>query len=380
MERALQRISLNRAGPRDLALIGATLECYAELIAEIHNDISRAKGPPVPAVIRERFRPDGQESFVELTHLLDSAIVDDAPMDVSVGGFIKPGYDSRLDDLRKLRDQGQQFVHDLEDKYRVMTRCDSLKLRKTRHLGYFIEVTLKDSGKLMQYQHKRGEDDVHFIPAHSKKNASCFKTAELSNLESKFNNAAGEVQETEETLFEELCQGILAKTDDIKWAAQSIAALDVATANAMLARDMGLVRPTVDDSLAFNIKGGRHLTVEALHQDRAFVDNDCQMSDPVRLFLITGANMGGKSTYLRQNALIAIMAQMGAFVPAMETHIGLVDSVFSRVGASDDISHDKSTFMVEMTETAAILNRATERSLVRLFSPPFLVCIVVAHV
>lgn len=284
-------------------------------------------------------------------------------MDVASGGFVASDYDAALDEMRTLRDQGQQYVHDLEEKYRELTGSGSLKLKKARHLGYYIEVTAKDSVRIAQ--RKAGPGEVQFIPAQSKKNASCFKTAELTDLEAKFNNAASEVQEMEETIFEELCARVLEFGDGIKRAAQAIAALDVSTSHALLAREKGLVQPEVDNSLAFEVKGGRHLAVEALHPGRAFVDNDCGMNEAARVFLVTGANMGGKSTFLRQNALIAILAQIGSFVPALEARIGLVDAVFSRVGASDDISHDKSTFMVEMSETAAILKGSTERSFVR---------------
>ncbi|MDP3316021.1 MAG: DNA mismatch repair protein MutS, partial [Devosia sp.] len=227
-------------------------------------------------------------------------------------------------------------------------------------LGYFVEVPQAHGGKLLEAPHR----DT-FIHRQTMANAMRFSTRELAELEGRIAKAHDAALAIETAIFARLCAAVLAETDRLRAIADALAALDVTAALAQLATTRNFCRPAVDTSMAFRIEGGRHPVVETnvRAQNEVFVENDCDLSGGA-LWLVTGPNMGGKSTFLRQNALIAVLAQMGSYVPAASAHIGVVDRVFSRVGASDDIGGGRSTFMVEMVETAAILNRATARSLV----------------
>jgi DNA mismatch repair protein MutS len=231
-------------------------------------------------------------------------------------------------------------------------------------LGYFVEVTAQHGDKLMKPPFSTG-----FIHRQTLAGQVRFTTTELADLEAKIANAAERVLGLELAIFERLAERVVAAADAIKAAAQALAAADVAAALAMLAAERDYVRPQVDAGIDFAIEGGRHPVVEQALADGPFVANDCDLSAPPgesagRIYVVTGPNMGGKSTYLRQNALIAVLAQMGSFVPARRARIGVVDRLFSRVGAADDLARGRSTFMVEMVETAAILNQAGPRSLV----------------
>ncbi|EFM61567.1 DNA mismatch repair protein MutS [Brucella sp. NF 2653] len=284
------------------------------------------------------------------------------------GGFVREGYNSELDEMRALRDQSRRVIAGLQADYIEETGIKSLKIKHNNVLGYFIEVTANNSGAMTDTD----EAKSRFIHRQTMANAMRFTTTELAELESKIANAADRALSIELAIFEELTAEAVAHADSIRAAASALSVFDVSTALAVLAEEQGYCRPHVDDSLSFNIVAGRHPVVEqALRRQAAnpFVANDCDLS-PQRdggngaIWLLTGPNMGGKSTFLRQNALIAILAQMGSFVPAGSAHIGVVDRLFSRVGASDDLARGRSTFMVEMVETAAILNQAGEHSLV----------------
>ncbi len=297
---------------------------------------------------------------------LTAALADELPLFKRDGGFLREGYDAALDEARALRDESRRVIAALQARYAETTGVRALKIRHNNVLGYFVEVTAQHGDKLFSPPH-----NAAFIHRQTLAGQVRFTTTELGELEAKIANAANRALGIELESFEKLAATVTAAAAAIKEAAEALATLDVATALAQLAVERDYVRPEVDGSLDFVVAGGRHPVVEqALTADGGpFVANDCDLSPPPsaaagRIWLLTGPNMAGKSTFLRQNALIAILAQMGSFVPARSARIGAVDRLFSRVGAADDLARGRSTFMVEMVETAAILNQAGERSLV----------------
>jgi DNA mismatch repair protein MutS len=282
------------------------------------------------------------------------------------GGFVREGYELPLDETRNLRDASRLVVAAMQARYADDTGVKGLKIRHNNVLGYFVEVTAQHGDKLMS-----PPLNATFIHRQTLAGQTRFTTAELGEIEAKIANAGDRALGLELEIFERLCALAIAASEDLRAAAHAFAMLDVATALAKLAVDDNYVRPEVDGSLGFAIEGGRHPVVEqALKRDgQPFIANACDLSPgPAQksgqIWLITGPNMAGKSTFLRQNALIALMAQTGCFVPATRARIGIVDRLFSRVGAADDLARGRSTFMVEMVETAVILNQASERSLV----------------
>jgi DNA mismatch repair protein MutS len=291
---------------------------------------------------------------------LRRALAEELPLIARDGGFIAPRYAPELDELRMLRDASRRLIVDLETRYRNETGIAALKIRHNNVLGYYNETTAAHADKLLK-------DAARFIHRQTMASAMRFTTVELGDLEQRIATAADKALAIELALFADLVGEVIARAEPIALAASALATLDVASALAELAIEGRYCRPLVDDSTAFDIKGGRHPVVEQALQRTAsgsFVANDCDLSERQRLWLVTGPNMAGKSTFLRQNALIVLLAQMGSFVPATSAHIGAVDRLFSRVGAADDLARGRSTFMVEMVETAAILNQATTHSLV----------------
>jgi DNA mismatch repair protein MutS len=359
LARALSRIVVERGGPRDLAAIRDGIEAATALAARLEGlkempaDIAEAVGA------LRRLDPSIAEG-------LHAALAEELPAFKRDGGFIRPGYDSSLDEARALRDESRRVIAGLQARYADDTGIRGLKIRHNNVLGYFVEVTAQHGDKLMTPPHNQA-----FIHRQTLAGQVRFTTTDLGELEAKIANAATRALGIELESFEQLAGTVIAASKAIKAAAEALAVLDVSVALAQIASERDYRRPEVDDSLHFVIEGGRHPVVEqALSRDGApFVANDCDLSPSEdmqagRIWLLTGPNMGGKSTFLRQNALIAILAQMGSFVPARRAHIGIVDRLFSRVGAADDLARGRSTFMVEMVETAAILNQARERSLV----------------
>ncbi|MBB2972134.1 DNA mismatch repair protein MutS [Mesorhizobium sp. RMAD-H1] len=360
MPRALSRLAVGRGGPRDLGALQRGMEaarCIAALFA----------GRDLP--------PELEEARAALAALprdyaehLDRALDDELPLLKRDGGFVRAGYNAELDEMRGLRDQSRRIIAGLQARYMDETGIKSLKIKHNNVLGYFIEVPASHQETMTGSAEAKGR----FIHRQTMASAMRFTTTELAELESKIANAADRALAIELGVFDELTNETVAHADAIRAGAAALAVLDVSAALAALAEEQGYCRPVVDSSLAFNIVAGRHPVVEqALRRQAAnpFVANDCDLSPQGdekhgAIWLLTGPNMGGKSTFLRQNALIAILAQMGSFVPAGAAHIGVVDRLFSRVGASDDLARGRSTFMVEMVETAAILNQAGERSLV----------------
>ena len=360
MPRALSRLSLNRGGPRDLIAIrdglGAARDA-AQLLGEAM----------LPQELADRFATL-RDAPHDLEARLRDALADDAPLLKRDGGFIRGGHHGELDEMRALRDESRKVIAALQAQYAEETGIKTLKIKYNNVLGYFIEVTALNSGALTDTDEAKGR----FIHRQTLANAMRFTTTELADLESRIANAADRALTIELSLFDALQAETIAIAEDIRGAAGALAVFDVSIALARLAETEGYCRPRVDDSLTFSVAGGRHPVVEqALRRQAAspFVANDCDLSPADdgkqgAIWLLTGPNMGGKSTFLRQNALIAILAQTGSFVPAGSAHVGVVDRLFSRVGASDDLARGRSTFMVEMVETAAILNQAGDRSLV----------------
>jgi len=303
-----------------------------------------------------------------LEALLAATLADELPLLKRDGGFLREGANAELDEVRALRDQSRRVIAGLQLQYADETGIKSLKIKHNNVLGYFIEVTAGNAGPMTD----TSEAKARFIHRQTMANAMRFTTTELADLESRIANAADKALAIELEAFDRMVAAVVADAEAIKAGARALSVIDVAAGLALLAEEQAYCRPVVDGSRMFAIEGGRHPVVEQALRRQAggpFVANNCDLSPKSdgkdgAIWLLTGPNMGGKSTFLRQNALIAILAQMGAFVPAASAHIGIVDRLFSRVGASDDLARGRSTFMVEMVETAAILNQATERSLV----------------
>lgn len=369
MARALSRLSLDRGGPRDLAAIRDGLEqafALSDLLQAPPPEPGRTDEPkPLPTLLQD-VRTALTAPPVQLADLLVRALDHEVPLLARDGGFIKRGYDAPLDELTQLRDESRQVIAQLQLRYRDETGIQSLKVKHNKVFGYFVETTPTNADKLMTEPLSET-----FMHRQTLANAVRFTTTELGELEQKLSRAADGAQERELTLFADLRMQVLKAADTLSAAADALARLDVTAALAALAITNRYICPTVDNSLAFDITKGRHPVVEAAlaaDSQAEFVANDADLSADKaaapRLWLLTGPNMAGKSTFLRQNALIAILAQMGSYVPADAAHIGVVDRLFSRVGAADDLARGRSTFMVEMVETAAILNQAGPRSLV----------------
>jgi DNA mismatch repair protein MutS len=362
LARALSRIVIGRGGPRDLAAIRDGIFAAAEFAARLS---SLPELPRDIAVVAQTLR----RTDAALAEELDKVLADELPALRRDGGFVREGYAHALDAARALRDESRRVIAALQVRYAELTGIRALKIRHNNVLGYFVDVPVQHGEKLMS-----APLNATFIHRQTTAGQVRFTTTELGELESKIATAADRALALELEIFEHMATAVAAASATIKAAAEAIAALDVACALAALAVERDYVRPQVDDSLAFAIAGGRHPVVEEMLAAGGgpFVANDCDLSplphpqseSAGRIWIVTGPNMAGKSTFLRQNALIAILAQIGSFVPARATHIGVVDRLFSRVGAADDLARGHSTFMVEMVETAAILNQAGERALV----------------
>ncbi len=359
LARALSRIVIGRGGPRDLAAmrdgVAVALEISARLscLAKIPRDLAQA--------IEALRRPDAGVAAE-----LQRALADELPAFRRDGGFVRAGYEPALDEARALRDESRRVIAALQVRYAETTGIRALKIRHNNVLGYFVDVSAQQGDKLMS-----APLNATFIHRQTTAGQVRFTTTELGELEAKIANAADRALSLELEIFDRLAASVARSSAAIKEAANALAMIDVAAGLAALAVERDYVRPEVDASLAFAITGGRHPVVEQtlVAGGGPFVANDCDLSPPPdaghgRIWLVTGPNMAGKSTFLRQNALIAVLAQMGSFVPAQRAHIGVVDRLFSRVGAADDLARGHSTFMVEMVETAAILNQAGERALV----------------
>ncbi len=363
--RSLGRLSLGRGGPRDLAAIRGGLAAASalnEALSLLSEPLGAAHGE-LDAARHEL--TEGIAGTTALAERLNALLSEEPPFFARDGGFIKKGAHPPLDDARSLRDESKRVIAELETRYRGATGIASLKIRHNAVLGYFIEVSATHADKLM--------GDAEFRHRQTMAGALRFSSDELADLASRIADAAHKALAFELELFDDMVGDVLRQANDVARVSDAMAVLDASSALGELASTRRYSRPKIDASLSFNIERGRHPVVEAaLLSNNAgpFTPNGCDLtpqetgSGPGRLWMVTGPNMAGKSTFLRQNALIAILAQMGSFVPAEDAHIGVVDRLFSRVGAADDLARGRSTFMVEMVETAAILNQANERSLV----------------
>ncbi len=356
LERALARLTIGRGGPRDL---GAARDALG--ILETLRAILIAAQTPVTDYFADALKSSNE--IHNLRDLLKSALDETLPMMDREGGFIRNGFAADLDHLRGLRDESKRLIAQLQAKYRDHTEITLLKIAYNNVLGYYIEVPSRHADKMML---KAGDNTNPYIHRQTLANNARFTTPELSELEREIVSAAEKSLALEQRFFMDFVSQTAILSDALGKLARGAAEIDVALSIADLAVERNYTRPKMEDSIAFNIKGGRHPVVEtALKKSgTAFVPNNCSLDPSQKLWLLTGPNMAGKSTFLRQNALIVILAQIGSFVPAEHATIGIVDKCFSRVGASDDLARGHSTFMVEMVETATILNQATPKSLV----------------
>ncbi|HEY4077133.1 MAG TPA: DNA mismatch repair protein MutS [Rhizomicrobium sp.] len=355
--RALGRLSVGRGGPRDLANLRNGVNAARGLRDGLEKETLGGEALAAIEALTQNIA-----AVSRLSDRLMFLLVDEPPYLARDGGFIKSGAHAPLDELRSLRDESRRVIAGLEGKYRTASGAAQLKIKHNGVLGYFIEVAANHADKLMA-------DKETFRHRQTMAGAVRFSTDELATLASRISEAGESALALESGLFEEMSQLAIEHGEALSSIADAMGVLDVAASLGELAIAARYVRPKMDSGLAFHIHRGRHPVVEAALQSAnagPFVPNDCDLSPNAkgRLWLVTGPNMAGKSTFLRQNALIAILAQMGSFVPAESAHIGVVDRLFSRVGAGDDLAAGRSTFMVEMVETAAILNQATARSLV----------------
>ncbi|UZE49200.1 DNA mismatch repair protein MutS [Rhodopseudomonas sp. P2A-2r] len=359
MSRALARLTVGRGGPRDLAALRDGVLAAEKVLARLSGIDSL---PADIAAAMDALR----RSSRELADTFTRALAEELPLMKRDGGFVREGFEAALDETRNLRDASRLVVAAMQARYADDCGVKGLKIRHNNVLGYFVEVTAQHGDKLMT-----PPLNATFIHRQTLAGQTRFTTAELGEIEAKIANAGDRALGLELEIFDRLQSMVMDASDDLHAAAHAFALLDVATSLAKLAVDDNYVRPDVDMSLGFAIEGGRHPVVEqALRRDgNSFVANACDLSPgPAQksgqIWLITGPNMAGKSTFLRQNALIALLAQIGSYVPASRARIGIVDRLFSRVGAADDLARGRSTFMVEMVETAVILNQASERALV----------------
>jgi DNA mismatch repair protein MutS len=360
LARALSRLMLDRGGPRDLAAILAGLEAATRI-----GGVLEQRREELPDEIAEAARALAAVPE-DLSAALRATLADDLPHLKREGGFVRDGHHLELDEARKLRDDSRRVIAGLQSGYAADTDIRNLRIKHNKVLGYFIEVGGAHGERMLA-----PPLNTRFIHRQTMAGAFRFTTTELADLEARIAGAADRALAIELSLFDGLVESVSAAADTIHSVADALAVLDVASALAVLAEAENYCRPIVDASLDFAVTGGRHPVVEqALRATgESFVANDSDLgpkneSDAGHVWLVTGPNMAGKSTFLRQNALIGILAQLGSYVPAREARIGTVDRLFSRVGAADDLARGRSTFMVEMVETAAILNQAGPRSLV----------------
>ena len=343
IERILSRVALRSARPRDLRQLCEALSrlpALQRLLATIES--------PLLADLAARVGEHRQQY-----HLLDKAIIDSPPMLIRDGGVIAPGYDVELDDLRAIAENADQYLVDLEKREKERTGIATLKLGYNRVHGYYIEISKAQVDKA----------PVEYVRRQTLKAAERYITPELKEFEDKVLGARERALGREKYLYEALLDLLHEVLGQLQLCAGALAELDVLTCFAERAQTLNLSRPEISATPCIEIVGGRHLVVEQVI-DTPFIANDVSLNEAKRLLVITGPNMGGKSTYMRQTALIVILAHIGSYVPADRLRVGPVDRIFTRIGASDDLAGGRSTFMVEMTETATILNNATEQSLV----------------
>ena len=345
IERILARVALLSARPRDLARLREALGALpgvTALLAEVQA--------PRLTQLRANCQP-----LPELLALLEAAIVDSPPSLARDGGVIRPGYDAELDELRGISENAADYLVRLEAQEKASTHLSTLKVGYNKVHGYFIELSKAQASAA----------PAHYMRRQTLKNAERFITPELKAFEDKALSSRSRALARERRLYEELLTRLSAELQALQARSEALSELDVLASLAERAQSLNLTRPQLSDQDIISIKEGRHLVVEQALAD-GFVANDLRLDRERQLVIITGPNMGGKSTYMRQNAIICLLAHIGSFVPAAAATIGALDRIFTRIGAADDLASGRSTFMVEMTETALILNNASPRSLVLL--------------
>ncbi|MBT7231141.1 MAG: DNA mismatch repair protein MutS, partial [Gammaproteobacteria bacterium] len=343
MERILSRIALQSARPRDLARLRDSLSVLPELQQALANDQTTSLQALAAQI----------STFPEISELLQRSVIENPPMIIRDGGVIATGYDAELDELRSIRENAGELLQNLELRERERTGIATLKVGYNRVHGYYIEI-----GKA-----QNAEIPTEYVRRQTLKMAERFITPELKEFEDKVLSANERALSREKGLYEDLIQQLIKVLAPLQHCSDGIAELDVLTNLAERAEQLDWVRPQLQEESCLQIREGRHPVVEQV-SDKPFVANDLQLDQSSRMWIITGPNMGGKSTFMRQNALIVLLAHIGSFVPATAATIGMVDRIFTRIGASDDLAGGRSTFMVEMTETANILHNASYRSLV----------------
>jgi DNA mismatch repair protein MutS len=343
IERALSRIAMRRAFPRDLLAIKYAIS-FALQLKEL-------------LFVEQTDWYQDLPCDQEILTIIDDAINDDAPVNCLNGGVVKLSYHPKVAELSELINESSKLIEKLQTNYRIETGIDNLKISNNNIFGFFVEVSAKSSSRILSDK---------FIHKQTMSNAVRYITTELKELESSIINANAFLVSLEQEIFADICSKIMYKAEILSVMSRNLSEIDVACSFAKISYERSYVKPEMLDSLELEIKGGRHPIVELSLKasGKAFVSNDCRFSDEQKILLITGPNMAGKSTFLRQNAIIIIMAQIGCFVPAASAKIGVVDKLFSRIGAADDLSKGQSTFMVEMIETSAILLQSTQRSLI----------------
>jgi DNA mismatch repair protein MutS len=356
MERALSRLCLKRGSPRDLGSIREGLAAISGCIRHLEGDSLPGHIQSAVSIIRS-VNP-------ALALKLGAALDDTLPLSAREGGVIRKGFDADLDTLRRLATDSKTLLAELQARYATETGIRSLKVQYNAVFGYFVEVTAQAATAL-----REGEHAARFRHKQTLANAVRFTTDELETLETRILSATADANALELSIFEALAAEAAAQAPQLRTALDAVAALDCAAALAELAVERRYVRPNIESGPAYEVREGRHPCVErALHAEgKAFIPNDCVLAGPdgaPSILIVTGPNMGGKSTYLRQAALIQVLGQMGSFVPVAAARLGLCDRLFCRIGSGDDLTRNRSTFMVEMAEVAAILNQATSRSLV----------------
>ncbi len=351
LERCITRINMQRSTPKDLLSIKYTIEIAEKIMA----DFIVLKGINLDKNIENIIKPLlGLHSLYEI---LDESIREDASNSISDGKIIKLDYHPRVAQLHDMLENGRSKIEQIRDKYRKETGIDSLKISNNNVIGLFIEITSRHANKIA---------DDKFIHKQTTINSIRYTTVELQELESDMVNAKLLVVNLEQEIYNKICSQVIDNHQLLLSLACALSQLDVYCSYAVNAKEYDYCRPNLTEDMVFNIERGRHPVVERVlvKSNECFIQNDCQLSMDERIWLITGPNMAGKSTFLRQNALISILAQIGSFVPAASAQIGIVDKIFSRIGAGDDLGKGQSTFMLEMLETSAILAQATHKSLI----------------
>ncbi len=344
LERIMMKISSGYASPKDLASLRFSLENVPRIKELLRNFSS--------SFLKEELCH--LEELPLVSSLIKEAIVDNPPLRISDGGTFREGYNKDLDELKNISSTSKTFIASYQNELREETKIKTLKVGYTQAFGYYIEVSKGQADKIPHFFHRR----------QTLVNAERFTTEKLKEFEHKVLSAEESIKALENTLYSEIKQTILSYSEKINLSANALSKIDSILSLSIAAKKYDYVRPFIDNSDILEIKEGRHPVIENSLPLNSFIPNDTFLNEKERLFLITGPNMAGKSTYIRQVAVIAIMAQMGSFIPAKQCRMGLIDKVFSRIGASDDLAKGQSTFMVEMTETANILNNATSKSLV----------------